>query len=229
MAIQEQVPTTDGVTYLEFSLSDTTYPFVAASTVGSAQVMLEEIIPRGDARYAEFFSVIGTGPAEVKALAEDHPSAEAHLVEGFEEGALFEFLVTDNCPAVYLGEEGALPRKVESKDGNGTVAAEVPASEDACSIADRFLDDHPDAELVVKRQQPYQTPMFSQRHLQHELEEKLTERQQEALVAAHEAGYYNWPRDTTGEAIADDLGISTPTFHQHLRAAEQKLVAISLG
>lgn len=229
MAIQEQVPTTDGVTYLEFSLSDTTYPFVAASTVGSAEVMLEEIIPRGDAGYAEFFSVIGTDPAEVKALAEEHPSVEAHLINGFDGGTLFEFLVSDNCPAVYLGEEGALPRKVESKNGDGIVAAEVPASEDAASIADRFLDHHPDAELLVKRRQPYETPMFSQRHLQHELEEQLTERQQEVLVAAHESGYYNWPRDTTGEAIADDLGLSTPTFHQHLRAAEQKLVSISLG
>lgn len=217
------------MTYLEFTLSEVTYPFVAASTVGGGEVMLEEIIPRGDAGYAEFFSVIGTDSEHVEALAADHPSADAHLIDRFDEGALFEFVVTDNCPAVYLGEQGALPRKVESSDGDGRIAAEVPATEDACSIADRFLDAHPDAELVAMRQQPYETPMFSQRHLQHEIEKQLTERQHQVLVEANEAGYYDWPRDTTGEAIADELGLSAPTFHEHLRAAEQKLVAISLG
>lgn len=229
MGIQEQVPTEDGVTYLEFSLSEPTYPFVAASSIGGGEVMLEEIIPRGEAIYAEFYSIMGTDPDEVVDLAAEHPSAEATILERFDDGALFEFLVSDNCPAVYLGEQGALPRKVESVDGEGFIAAEVPASEDALKITDRFLDAHEDAELVVKRQQPYETPMLSHRHFQHVLEDTLTERQRETLMAAHEAGYYNWPRDTTGEAIADDLGISPATFHQHLRAAEQKLIAISLG
>lgn len=229
MALKKQVPSENGVTYLEFSLSDPTYPFVAASTVGGGEVMLEEIIPRGEAGYAEFYSVMGSDPDEVAAFAAEHPSAEATLIERFDDGGLFEFLVDENCPAVYLGEQGALPRKVESIDGKGVIAAEVPASEDAAFIGDRFLDAHPDAELVVKRKQPYETPMFSHRHLQHALEEQLTERQHEVLMAAHDAGYYDWPRDTTGEAIADDLGISPATFHQHLRASEQKLIALSLG
>lgn len=135
----------------------------------------------------------------------------------------------DTCPAVYLGEQGTLPRKVESIDGEGVIAAEVPASEDARSIADRFIDAHPDAQLVVKRKQPYETPMFSHRYLQYALGEHLTERQHEVLEAAHEAGDDDWPRVTTGEVIADDLDISPATFHQHLGAAEQKLIAISLG
>lgn len=229
MTIQQQVPTDEGVTYLEFSLSNPAYPFVAASALDDGEVMLEEIIPRGGGGYAEFFSVIGTDPDLVVERAGDHPSADATLLERFDGWALFEFLVSDRCPAVFMGEQGALPRQVESVDGEGVIAAEVPPGEDATAITDRFLDAHPDAELIVKRQQPYKTPMFSHRYLQHALEEHLTDRQRETIRAAHDGGYYNWPRDTTGEELADELGISPATFHQHLRAAEQKLIAISLG
>lgn len=218
-----------GVTYLEFSLSDTSYPFVAVSTVGEVEIVLEQIIPRDDVSCAVFFSVLGTDPEAVLRLASDHHSADAHLVERYQDGGLFEFLVQDNCPAVHLGELGAFPRRVEGLNGEGLVAADVPASEDALGITDRFLDAHPDGELVVKRQQPYESPVFSQRHFQEVVQDRFTERQQEALVAAHEAGFYNWPRDSTGEELADELSITPATFHEHLRAAEKKLVALSLG
>lgn len=39
-----------------------------------------------------------------------------------------------------------------------------------------------------------------------------------------ECGFFEWPRNSTGEEVADALGISQPAFLQHLRAAERKLV-----
>lgn len=227
MAIQKQVPVDEAITYVEFSLTDTEYPFVAASTVGGGEVMLEEITPRGEAGYGEFFTIMDTDPDEVVALAEEHDSAEPELLTRHENGGLFEFVVSDNCPAVFLGEQGGLPRKVESIDGKGYIAAEVPASVDATALIDRFLSAHPDAELETKRHQPYSTPMFSHRELHYAIENHLTDRQQEVLTAAHEAGYYAWPRETSGDELAEELGISPPTLHQHLRAAEQKLISLT--
>lgn len=46
------------------------------------------------------------------------------------------------------------------------------------------------------------------------------------LAAAHDAGYYDWPRGTTAEELAADPGVSSATLHKHLRAAERKLVAV---
>jgi predicted DNA binding protein len=68
--------------------------------------------------------------------------------------------------------------------------------------------------------------MFSHRELQSSLQDQLTDRQREVLTAAHEAGYYTWPREITGEELADELDISSPTLHEHLRAAEQTLIAM---
>jgi len=41
----------------------------------------------------------------------------------------------------------------------------------------------------------------------------------------HRAGYYDWPRESTAEDVADTLEITAPTLHAHLRKAESSLLA----
>lgn len=52
----------------------------------------------------------------------------------------------------------------------------------------------------------------------------LSARQEEAVVNAWEGGYYAIPRESTTEALADDMGIDRRTFEEHLRLAEHKLI-----
>jgi PAS domain S-box-containing protein len=44
------------------------------------------------------------------------------------------------------------------------------------------------------------------------------------LETAYHAGFFEWPRDSSGEELADALGIAPATFTQHLRTAERKLL-----
>jgi PAS domain S-box-containing protein len=52
----------------------------------------------------------------------------------------------------------------------------------------------------------------------------LTDRQLEALQKAHVSGFFEWPRAVEGESLAASMDIHPSTFHQHLRAAERKLI-----
>lgn len=227
MAVRKQVPVSESVTTVEFALNDPGYPFVGASVDGG-RVMLEEIIPRGAGEYGEFYSIRETDPGTILDLANEHGSVEAEVLARYDDGGLFEFVVGEDCPAVFLGEQGALPRRVESIDCEGHITAEIPAALSASTIIEQFIEEHPGAEMVSKRQQPYSTQLFSHREFTEAIEETLTDRQREVLAAAHETGYYEWPRDTTGEELAEELGVSPPTVHEHLRAAEQKLIAVFL-
>ena len=53
----------------------------------------------------------------------------------------------------------------------------------------------------------------------------LTERQMDALLTAHRHGYYNLPRDSDVQTIAAKEKVPRTTFQEHLKKAENKLVA----
>lgn len=212
---------------IEFDISVPAYPFVSASARMECRVELAEMLPRGDGDYAEFFTVSGAEPSEVVDLAERHEDVDARPLSECDNGALLEFLVSDNCPAVRLAELGALPQVVRSSDGAGRIVAEVPPQRDASAITDAFLERVPEAEFVAKREKDSLTTPFSRAAFRQELRSRLTARQREVLEAAFEAGYYDWPRECSGEDVAADLGITSPTFSQHIHAAERKLLAMA--
>jgi predicted DNA binding protein len=211
---------------IEFEITESAYPFVSASTRLDCRIDLAEMLPRGDGEYAEFFTVTGGEPAAVDDLARAHESVDTRFLSGSENGALFEFHVSEECPAVTLAELGALPQVVRADSGTGRIVAEVPPRDDAVAITDSFLDRVPEAEFTAKRETESLTTPFSSTGFRQELRSRLTERQREVLEAAFEAGYYEWPRDCSGEAVAAELGISSPTFSEHIHAAERKLITM---
>lgn len=57
---------------------------------------------------------------------------------------------------------------------------------------------------------------------------RLTDRQYEVLEHALEAGYFEWPRETTSEELAAEMEINRSTMLEHLRKAESKLLTDAL-
>ncbi|MBI5148161.1 helix-turn-helix domain-containing protein [Candidatus Pacearchaeota archaeon] len=53
---------------------------------------------------------------------------------------------------------------------------------------------------------------------------KLTQAQKRAVEFAFEHGYYEWPKRTDLGKLANLMRISVPTFREHLKRAEQKLM-----
>lgn len=53
---------------------------------------------------------------------------------------------------------------------------------------------------------------------------KLTDRQFEVIECALKEGYFEWPRDSGSDEIAEKLGVSRATFLEHLRKAQSKLL-----
>lgn len=213
------------VVELEFTFDNREYPFVGASAAGACEVVLEEMVPRGDGRYAEFYSIRGTDLERIEEIAEDHSTATPSVIERYEDGGLMEFLVTGNCPAVGLAELGALPRSVVGDNGKGQIVAELPAEYDPGEVVAAFQEEY-GGDLVAKREHEEFTPLFSQREFDRAVERRLTDRQREVLEAAFEAGYYDWPREISGEDLADRMDISQPTLSEHLTTAERKLLSL---
>lgn len=52
--------------------------------------------------------------------------------------------------------------------------------------------------------------------------DRLSHRQREVFQLARRRGYYRQPKLTTASDLAEELGITTSTVHEHLHKAEQK-------
>jgi predicted DNA binding protein len=56
------------------------------------------------------------------------------------------------------------------------------------------------------------------------ISERLTDKQRSVLETAYHAGYFEWPRASTAEDLADSMGVASPTLHNHLRKAQKTLL-----
>lgn len=58
---------------------------------------------------------------------------------------------------------------------------------------------------------------------------ELTGRQREVLETAHQMGYFDHPKGANAGEVADELGITTSTFTEHIAAAQTKLLTSILS
>jgi predicted DNA binding protein len=55
--------------------------------------------------------------------------------------------------------------------------------------------------------------------------DQLSSRQREVFRLAQARGYYDHPRQTNADELADELDVTSSTVHEHLRKAEAKLLS----
>jgi PAS domain S-box-containing protein len=102
-------------------------------------------------------------------------------------------------------------------EGSIHVDVDLPQGRDARDLLEAVSDEYPTVELVARKSN--EKPELGEEPLS-----DLTERQRTVLRLAYESGFFETPREKTGQELADTMGITATTFHQHLRSAEEKMV-----
>jgi PAS domain-containing protein len=187
-----------------------------ASEDADCALTVEGVVPAGGDSLVLYCR---TDRAEAGAAAalEADPAVETVRRVG---DTLLECRLSGRSLALPLYEYGAELVSARATAGQCTAVARVPSDADVRAVVERVQADFPDAELRAKRTprgdgpDPAAGDVFAD----------LTERQREAVETAYSAGYFEWPRDATAEDVADDLDISSPTFHNHLRKAQNALL-----
>lgn len=172
----------------------------------------------------QFVETRGAAPAEVVGAALDRDTVkDGRVVRPFESetGGVVELRFAESFQSGFVDVGARLVRVVATPEET-TVVAEVPHEGNVRTIHEKVRASNPAAELVAKTERSRTKP---ENRDDWPLAKVLTDRQQQVLRAAYLAGYYAWPRDTTAEELADSLGISSPTLHQHLRRAERNILS----
>lgn len=210
---------------LELELRDRDCFFVDASAMEDCRIELEHVVRRSDDRLLEYFTVKGASPSRVLSLVEESTAIDqARLISRGMDAGLFEFVVSGPCVTTALADTGAIARSVSAERGVGSVVADVPAHVDVSRVVDRFRERYPESDLVACRSADVPVPVRSDSGVQATMVDRLTDKQLEVLRTAYLSGYFGWPRRSTAEECAEALGIAQPTFSQHIRRAQEKIV-----
>lgn len=217
----------DTVLRLSFGYTDRGALFVWLSDVFDCSFSLTGLVPGEDGSLLAFVWLEGASPEDVFRRATDAASVEsARLIRSSDDGALLEFVVTADSPALTLVECGGSLTELTATEGRGTVTAEFVPDVDVREVAEAVEADFPDSELVAKRE--VDRSVRTDTEFKQALEDTLTDKQRSTMRAAYLSGYFDWPRGSTAEELADSLGVSSPTFHNHLRRAQRKILATFL-
>ena len=121
----------------------------------------------------------------------------------------------------FAAEGGRVVAATADPDG-GELVARVPLGIEVRPVVEAVQASYPGVDLVAKREEERSRETRSM--LRGGVEERLTDKQLDVLETAYLAGFFDQPRTSSGNDVADLLGVSQPTFNQQRRAAERKLV-----
>ena len=213
----------DSVTELEFRVESDRSFFVAASEHLGGTFELQGLVPGESGTLLYFVTMRETTPEAVFDFAAGVDSVEnARLIRDYGDTSLVEFVVAGEEPATTLTDLGGHVAAFVAEDGAQRITAEFTTETDVRAVFDGFQSPFPGSSLFSK--QEVQRPVQTTDGFRRSLEDDLTEKQQSVLRAAYLAGYFEWPRGSTAEELADSIGVSSPTLHNHLRKAQQKVL-----
>ncbi len=206
---------------LRFSYRDTDAPLVALSKTLDCSLSLDGAVPASGQSLLCFVDVADVSAEKaMEATVDIDGISNARLIQTYTDGGRIE-LVIASSPVVFLSERGATVTELTVENGRASLVCEVPPDADVRSLNDTLVARFPTVELRGKQEQSSDD---KSRTVGDSLDETLSEKQQSVLEGAYHAGYFEWPRGSTAEDLAESMGVSAPTLHNHLRKAQQKLL-----
>jgi hypothetical protein len=211
----------DAVTELTFRVGRDAAFLPAAAAALDSTFEVAGLVPVDDGLLCYVASSEATPDAVLDYAADADAVADARFVGDADDGVLLE-LTLEQSPALTLAGAGGRVRSYEVDPRGGRLVGEIAPDADVRGVVQTVTASFPGAHLDAKRET--EREVATDAGFRETLADELTERQATALRAAYFGGYFEWPRDSTAEELADSLDVSSPTLHNHLRTAQQKLL-----
>ena len=205
-------------TVLEFDLADPAYPFQELAAATDSRIQFDTVVETTETEMKLFITVLDGDPDAVRNQASSVSSITA--VEWVGETTR-QLTATVKKPflASVVGRHGArLHHAVSDSDGT-TCRVKLLGHASTRPVVDSLLSEYRDISLVAQRQEP-QTDVVDVPQVQ----DVLTDRQFEVLQAAFYSGYYDTPKNATGEDLAAHFGISSAAVYKHLQAGQRQIL-----
>jgi PAS domain S-box-containing protein len=216
----------DAVVELEFDATGVGSFFVDVAATLECTISLDGYVP-GSAGWVLYLSVEGAAPRDVISILADEPRVDrVRPVADGEQSGRVEVVVEASPLLSGVTAAGASVQTATAGPDDARIVVEAPADGDIDRVADHIRGEFPQATLIATRELDR---AVTTNGAPGGVLERLTTRQREVLEAAYRAGYFDWPRESTGEEVAEALGLTSATVQGHLRKAERAVFAALLA
>ncbi|MFW6321056.1 MAG: bacterio-opsin activator domain-containing protein [Halohasta sp.] len=220
---RKQALMSDAVTELQFEIREVfaadEYPDLV-----DGEIHLDRVVPIGGDSYLQYGRATAEMiPALHALVAADSSASDLTVLDDDSTEVAFEMHVTEPPVTSVVADAGGSIERATITNNHLRVTAHLPQTVSVREVLDRIRSRNPTVRPIARRQV---TRSEDSQQLSTAWTDRLTDRQRASLEAAFFAGFFEWPRNSSGQDLADSMGVSPATFHQHLRAAERKLFGV---
>lgn len=214
--------TSDHVLEFEFYSEQLAQAFLEAGG-SNVQITVDGIVPLDDGSQLQYWTITGIPLKTYTEMVTDRPTVhDIRLLRSVEDTFRVEARTTaDSLFAAFDAIDGHT-KEAYLDDGMLKVVGEFPVAVDENTVIQAVQDWYLDLELLEQRL------VYTPRLFRTLAEEHLTERQLTAFRLAYYAGYFDRPRESSGDDLAERMGIARQTFHHHLREAQRVIAHLLL-
>jgi len=211
----------EGVVELELRITDDASPLVRASAAHDCRISLEGYAATADG-WRLYCDVAGTDLDEfADRVTADPAVVDSRTIVERTAGGRIEIETTALPVLNRTVAVGATVRSATADHGTCRVTVELPRSADSREVVASLRVRFPDLDFLSCRELDRQA---TEPNAATGVLDELTDRQRETLETAYRAGYFEWPRRNSAEETAPKLGITSSTFHLHLREAQRRVL-----
>lgn len=209
----------DTVVELRLGIDDPADPLAAA---GDATASIEGVVSQSPGLLC-YLAVEGvSASAAADRLSTHEGTGAVRIIDDRSEGGSLEVELDDETVLGRLLDRGATIKAGDIDPTGAELVVDIPPEGDVRRLVDAVTREY-DASVLAKRERDREAT--TTRELREALDDRLTDRQRTALKTAFLAEYFESPRESTAEEVAQALDITGPTLLYHLRAAQRKLLA----
>ncbi|AQL41517.1 bacterio-opsin activator [Halorientalis sp. IM1011] len=213
---------TTAVTRVEFAVEDPSFVMSRLARETGCTLSYEGGLRQSAEGSHVFVTVEGADPAAVESAATELAAVDdVQRISTNENGGILRLGLARPFFALDLADHGAVCREVVAEPTGTTLVVDVPESVEVQNVAGLVRDLFSEVELRAKQTLDHAGEYdFYAKFL-----DDVTERQLEVVQTAYYSGFFESPRESTGEDVAAALDISPPAFYQHSRTVQRKLFA----
>lgn len=182
-------------------------------------VGIDEVVTLEDGSHLQYWTISGISLSSYMDIIQNQPEAiDARILETVDGTHRVEVHSTPNSLSAKIEDHDGYQTGGKLEDRTLNIITEFPATVDATAFIEDANEVYPDLEVVSQR-------LLSTSELSRSLlKETLSDRQWTTIQIAYYAGYFDRPRTSNGEELAERMEISRQTVNRHLRDAERRLV-----